>query len=69
MRLVRKRKFLIMATLKRSSDKKIAGVAGGVANYFGVDPNVVRIIWVCSVIFAGFGLLAYLICWLLMPEN
>ena len=51
-------------------DKENAGgVCVGVANYFGVDPNLVRIIWVCSVIFAGFGLLAYLICWLLMPEN
>ena len=57
MRLVRKRKFLIMATLKRSSDKKIAGVAGGVANYLGIDPSIVRIIWVCAVLFAGFGLL------------
>lgn len=58
-----------MATLKKSSDKKIAGVAGGVANYLGMDPTIVRIIWVCAVLFAGFGLLAYLICWLLMPEN
>ncbi|MCQ2959643.1 MAG: PspC domain-containing protein [Bacteroidales bacterium] len=58
-----------MATLKKSSDKKIAGVAGGVANYLEIDPTLVRIIWACAVIFAGFGLLAYLICWILMPEN
>ncbi|MCQ2608414.1 MAG: PspC domain-containing protein [Bacteroidales bacterium] len=58
-----------MATFKKSSDKKIAGVAGGVANYLGIDPTIMRIIWLCAVVFGGFGLLAYLICWLLMPEN
>lgn len=58
-----------MTKLTKSSDKKIAGVAGGVANYLGIDPTIVRIIWVCAVLFAGFGLLAYLICWFLMPEN
>lgn len=50
-----------MTKLTKSSDKKIAGVAGGVANYLGIDPTIVRIIWVCAVLFAGFGLLAYLI--------
>lgn len=58
-----------MTKLTKSSDKKIAGVAGGVANYLGIDPTIVRIIWVCAVLFAGFGLLAYLICWFLMPEK
>ncbi len=64
-----KLKNIIMATFKKSSDKKIAGVAGGVANYFGIDPTIMRIIWLCAVVFGGFGLLVYLICWLLMPEN
>lgn len=58
-----------MERLVKSSDKKIGGVAGGVANYLGIDPTIVRILWVCAVLFAGFGLLAYLICWLIMPEN
>lgn len=58
-----------MATLKKSSDKKIAGVAGGVGMYLGIDPTIMRIIWLCAVLFGGFGLLAYVIDWLLMPEN
>ncbi len=57
-----------MAKLVRSvADKKIAGVCAGVAKYFGFDVKMVRIIWILAVIFAGVGLLAYLILWLLMP--
>ena len=55
-------------TLKCSADKKIAGVCGGVANYFGIDPTVVRIIWLILALCAGCGVIAYLICWLLMPK-
>ena len=58
------------------SDKKlvrknavIAGVCGGVADYFGFDIKIVRLIWVLAVIFAGVGLLAYLILWILMPKE
>lgn len=54
--------------LKKSSDKKIAGVAGGVAEYLGIDPTIIRIIWLCAALFAGTGAIAYLICWILMPE-
>ncbi|MBR5434213.1 MAG: PspC domain-containing protein [Bacteroidales bacterium] len=54
--------------LKKSADKRIAGVCGGVANYLDVDPTVIRIVWLCAIIFGGAGVLAYLICWLLMPE-
>lgn len=57
-----------MAKLVRSvADKKIAGVCAGVAKYFGFDVKMVRIVWILAVIFAGIGLLAYLILWLLMP--
>ena len=54
--------------LKRSSNKMIGGVAAGIAEYLDVDPTIVRIIWAVSVIFAGFGLLAYIICWIIMPS-
>ena len=47
----------------------IAGVCGGVADYFGFDVKLVRIIWVLAVIFAGIGLLAYLILWLIMKKE
>ncbi len=54
--------------LKRSSDKMIAGVCSGVAEYFGIDKSIVRIIWAFLGIFYGAGLLAYIIAWIIMPE-
>ena len=51
------------------ADKKIAGVCGGIAKYFDIDPTVVRIIWLIAVLCCGGGLLAYLICWICMPEE
>lgn len=45
----------------------IAGVASGLANYFGIDPVIVRLIFVVSVFFNGIGILAYIILWLVVP--
>ncbi len=59
-----------MKKLTRSEvDKKLFGVCGGLGEYFGVDPTVIRIAWLLSVLFAGFGILAYIICALVMPEG
>ena len=56
--------------LKRSkTDKKIFGVCGGLAKYFGVDVTVIRIIFLIALLCVGGGLLAYLICALVMPEQ
>ena len=49
------------------TDKKIAGVCGGLAHYFGCDPVIPRIVFVLLFLGAGSGLLAYLICWLVIP--
>lgn len=49
-------------------DKKIAGVCGGVAEYFEVDPTLVRLAWVVFT-FAGAGILAYIIAAIIMPEK
>ena len=54
--------------LRKSKDKKICGVCGGIAEYFGMDPTVVRVIWLILVLCAGTGLLAYIIAALLMPK-
>ena len=54
--------------LTKSRDKKIWGVCGGIAEYFDMDPTVVRIIWLLAVLGAGTGVLAYLIAALLMPD-
>jgi len=57
--------------LVRSKNKIIAGVCGGIAEYMGVDPTVIRILYVFASIFtAAFpGILVYIIMWLIMPEN
>ncbi len=54
--------------LRKSKDKKLCGVCGGIAEYFGMDPTVVRVIWLILVLCAGTGLLAYIIAALLMPK-
>ncbi|MEO5616542.1 MAG: PspC domain-containing protein [Candidatus Eisenbacteria bacterium] len=48
-------------------DKKIAGVCGGLAQYFGIDPVIPRIILLVLLLGAGVGLLAYIICWIVIP--
>lgn len=58
--------------LRRSAhDRMIAGVCGGLADYFGMDPTLVRVGYVLlSVLSAAFpGLLVYLILWLVIPER
>lgn len=48
----------------------IAGVCGGIANYFDADPTIVRLIWAVATIFTGgLGILAYLIAWIIIPEK
>jgi phage shock protein C len=54
--------------LFRSKENKIiAGVCGGIAEYFKIDPVIIRLIWVLLVLGYGFGILAYLIAWLIIP--
>lgn len=54
--------------LRRSrTDKMVAGVCGGLGKYFALDPTILRLVFVLLLIFAGTGLLAYLIMWLVIP--
>ena len=50
-------------------DRKIAGVCGGLGEYFGIDPTLVRLLFVLGLIFAGGALLAYLILAIVIPEE
>ena len=45
----------------------IGGVCAGVARYFGLDATLIRVIWVLVVCIGGVGLLAYVICWIVIP--
>jgi phage shock protein C len=53
--------------VRSSTDCKIAGVCGGLADYFDVDPMIVRLVWVLLFFFAGTGGLAYIILWIVLP--
>ena len=55
--------------LTRSDDKMIGGVCAGLAEYLDIEPTIVRIVWVLMVLFAGFGILLYVILWLIMPKQ
>jgi phage shock protein C len=50
-----------------SSEKKIAGVCGGVARYFDVDPTLVRALWLLSLLLGGASAVIYLVLWFAMP--
>lgn len=53
---------------RSKNNKTIAGVCGGLAEYLNIDPTVIRVIW-ALVGLSGAGLIAYLICALIIPEN
>ncbi len=56
--------------LRRSTtDKKIAGICGGLGEYFNIDSTLIRAVWLILLLCAGTGLLAYLICWIVIPEK
>lgn len=60
-----------MKRLYRSTtDRKIAGVCGGLSEYFNIDPTVIRVVAVLLLLPGGLpGLLPYLILWAVVPEN
>ena len=49
--------------------RKIAGVCQALANFFGLDVSIIRSVWLLAVLLAGTGFLAYLVCWLVIPEE
>ena len=52
------------------TDKMIAGICGGLAEYFAVDPVIVRLVFVLAIVFgAGSGILAYIILWVIVPQK
>jgi phage shock protein PspC (stress-responsive transcriptional regulator) len=53
--------------MRSSTDKKIGGVCAGLADYFDMDPTILRVIWLLLVICGGTGLLAYVILWMVLP--
>ena len=54
---------------RNTKEEKIAGVCAGLAEYFGIDPTLVRLAWAFLVLCAGTGVLAYIVCALVIPEK
>ncbi len=52
---------------RSKNDRIIAGVCAGIGKYFNVDPVLIRLIWVVATLFAGSGILAYIIAWIIIP--
>ena len=54
---------------RSTTNRKIAGVCGGLGEYFDIDPTIIRIVWVALALGAGVGLIAYVIFWIIVPEG
>ena len=57
---------------RSATDKKIAGICGGIAEYFGVDTTPIRLLWVILSILCGAvigGIIAYLVAWIVIPRK
>jgi phage shock protein C len=55
--------------LRPRSDRRIAGVCAGFAEYFDLDVTLVRLVWFFTAFLTGVGLIAYPIAWIVMPEE
>ncbi|WP_182378340.1 PspC domain-containing protein [Nocardioides sp. WS12] len=54
---------------RRSHNRMVAGVCGGIADHFGVDATIVRLVLVAAIVFgSGLGIVLYAVAWWLMPE-
>jgi phage shock protein PspC (stress-responsive transcriptional regulator) len=53
--------------MRSRRDKKIAGVCAGFAEYLDLDATLVRLVWLMLVFFGGWGLIGYVVAWIIMP--
>ena len=54
---------------KSRNHKMICGVCAGIADYFNIDPSIVRVLWAVLALAAGTGVLAYIACAIILPEG
>lgn len=54
---------------KSVTDVKIAGVCAGIAEYFDIDPTLVRLGWVIFTLMGGAGIIGYIVAWIVMPTR
>ena len=64
------KKFKGKKLFRIRKNRMIAGVCAGFGNYLGVDPTVIRLLWVAATLITrGAGILAYIIAWIIVPEE
>ncbi|NOQ37949.1 PspC domain-containing protein [archaeon] len=54
---------------RSKKDRMLAGVCGGIGEYFGIDSTLVRILWVLLTFGGGAGIILYIICAIVVPEK
>lgn len=54
--------------LTKSTNKMLCGVCAGIAEYFNLDPTIIRLLWVVLTFFGGSGIIAYIIAAIIIPE-
>ena len=54
---------------RSKNNRKLAGVCGGLGEYLGADPTVVRVLFIVLAVFGGAGLIIYLAMWLIVPQE
>ena len=54
---------------KDIENKMVSGVCAGIAKYFDLDPTLIRILWVIITMFGGSGLIAYIVCAIIIPDE
>lgn len=52
---------------RSNKNRVIAGVCGGLGEYFNIDPVIIRLVWALLIFCGGIGLIAYLLAWLIIP--
>ena len=55
--------------MRSRTDEKIAGVCGGFAEYLEIDSTLVRLIWLAALFLGGWGFIAYIVAWIVMPQE
>ena len=54
---------------RSKTNSMIAGVCGGLGEYFDIDPIFIRLLWVLFILAGGSGILAYIIAWIVIPQQ
>jgi phage shock protein C len=54
---------------RSKSNRKLAGVCGGLGEYLGADPTIMRVLFIVLAVFGGAGLIIYLAMWLIVPQQ